>query len=126
MTAILHFCQFTNKAAAYAALASYAGTFNGRSCQLIVDGAFNAAFCDDNQGQGIPIVQTPAVYDSATPPNLITPAVFASGYFINVMLDTFDASMPGLTAAADSINPVTGVAHLVDGSTPTTPQRRFA
>ena len=123
---ITNFCTATDKATMLSLLAGYSGTYGGKSRPLLVtqqDGSksLDQSFCDDSNGSGIPIITTAAVLDAKG--DVTTPAVMASGYFWNVVLDALDPAMPGLTGAgygpADDFT-------LVTGTKPSSPQREFA
>jgi hypothetical protein len=111
---ITHFCTAPDKPTMLSLLATYSGTYGGKSRPLLVtqqDGSksLDQSFCDDSNGSGIPIV------DAQSKP--------VAGYFWNVVLDALDQTMPGLTGAghgpADAFT-------LVYGTKPSTPQRVFA
>jgi hypothetical protein len=64
-------------------LAQALGYYNAAQSQVVIAGglAANGDYFINVVGA---VVQTPAVYDTATPPNLITPAVMAPGLWLRI------------------------------------------
>lgn len=116
---ITHFCQFPDKATAQAQLAAY----------LTADGNFRPDIVDAGGAgdPGIPITEPSGqmVTDPATGQQV--PGVQPKpGYFVNIILDTLNTSLPGLTGAGYR-DPVTKAWVTLYGTQPAgAPQQEFS
>lgn len=110
MTRFTLFFRFADEATAITALVQF----------RLSEGGWDAARIDAD----IPIVAAPAVFDATG--DLVSPAVRAEGYFVNLLLTARDDALEAIDGWRGTAEEQDGAWVLIAGDHPRTPQRVFA